>query len=130
MTILNSTFFLKIACFLMAAGIAFGAFGAHGLADRISSKDLGIFEKAVFYHIVHALALIILNCSSQLASLVSESCLRNTNLLLFFGILIFSGSLYLLVILQQHYLGAITPIGGICFILGWLYLAWNIKSLH
>lgn len=127
MIVLNPVLFCKIACCLIAAGIGLGAFGAHGLADKLSAKDLGIFEKAVFYHLVHALALLILNSSTPLRSWVSENCLRNTSLLLLFGILVFSGSLYLLVILQQRWLGAITPIGGISFILGWIYLAWNIK---
>lgn len=125
MIVLNPLFFCKIASYLIAAGIAFGA---HGLAEKLSAKDLGIFEKAVFYHLVHALALLILNCSTPLKNWVSESCLRNTSLLLLFGILLFSGSLYLLVILQQRWLGVITPIGGISFILGWVFLAWNIKS--
>lgn len=101
-------------CVLMATGIAFGAFGAHALRGAVSQSDLDIWEKAVFYQIVHGLAFLIISTFK-----ISSS----TALALGLGTLIFSGSLYLLVLTGVRELGAITPIGGTLLILGWVMLA-------
>jgi len=99
---------------LMALAVALGAFGAHGLRSRLDAYSLGVYEKAVFYHFVHALGLLI-------AAKFPTVCW-----LLVAGIAFFSGSLYLLAVTGNRALGAITPIGGVCFIAAWVLLA--VKS--
>ena len=97
---------------LMALAVAFGAFGAHGLRARLDEYSMGVYEKAVFYHFIHALGILI-------AAKTPLVCW-----LLLAGIALFSGSLYLLAVTGNRSLGAITPIGGLCFIAGWVVLAW------
>ncbi len=107
---------------LMASAVALGAFGAHGLKDRLDPYALSVYEKAVFYHFVHALGmlLVVCLCSSQL---LSSSAVNKVALCLLLGILFFSGSLYVLAISGLKWLGAITPIGGLLFIVAWSLLA-------
>lgn len=102
-----------VGAILMAAAVALGAFGAHGLRARLDAYSMGVYEKAVFYHFVHALGIL-------LAARVPAACW-----LLAAGIVFFSGSLYLLAVTGNRTLGAITPIGGVCFIAGWLVLAYR-----
>ena len=99
---------------LMALAVGLGAFGAHGLRGRLDTYSMSVYEKAVFYHFVHALGILIT------AGKVPLTCW-----LLLAGIVLFSGSLYLLAVTGNSGLGAITPIGGVCFIAGWLALAWS-----
>ncbi len=107
---------LRISGLLGAAAVGLGAFGAHGLKDLLARHGTeGIWEKAVFYHFVHVLALLVLAFRG--------SALRGPFLCFVAGILVFSGSLYLLAVTNLRWLGAITPIGGISFIAGWLWLA-------
>jgi uncharacterized membrane protein YgdD (TMEM256/DUF423 family) len=101
---------------LMAAAVALGAFGAHGLRGRLDAYSMGVYEKAVFYHFIHALGIL-------LAARFPAVCW-----LLLAGIVFFSGSLYLLAVTGNRMLGAITPIGGVCFIAAWLWLAWSHLS--
>lgn len=125
------TLFLKTAAFLGALAVAAGAFGAHALKQILSDKYLAIFETAVRYQFYHVFALL------AVAILFKE--FPNTYLLwsgrLFcYGILIFSGSLYLLTLLEAigqqgfKWLGAITPIGGLCLIAGWILMAIGITN--
>src|SRR5579859_3967801 len=111
----NSTA-LRVAAVLGLLAVALGAFGAHGLRDLLTRNGtLAIWEKAVFYHFIHAVMLFILaqrptiHVGAWLSFLV--------------GIVIFSGSLYLLAVTNVRALGAITPIGRLSFIVGWLWLA-------
>ena len=116
------TTWMAIASILLALAVLFGAFGAHGLADRLDAYSLGIWEKAVFYHFVHGLALFM----SALAALVmniNTSSVNKICVLFLFGVIIFSGSLYALALTELRWLGAITPIGGIAFVIAWLWLA-------
>ena len=95
-----------------------GAFGAHGLEDKLSDKYMSIWEKATTYQMYHGLGLLVIG-------LISGTISINVNWagwLLFFGIVFFSGSLYFLALTQVRILGAITPIGGVLFIIGWLVL--------
>jgi uncharacterized membrane protein YgdD (TMEM256/DUF423 family) len=94
--------------------VAAGAFGAHGLKGVLTAERLETFEVAVRYQMVHALAILL---AGLLGAPQAAWCF-------FVGVLIFSGSLYLLVATDQRWLGAITPIGGLCFLAGWLALAW------
>lgn len=101
-------------------GVALGAFGAHGLRERISAESLAIYQTGVQYHMIHALALLALAALSdrvRWASLVGW--------LFVFGVVIFSGSLYLLAITGERWLGAVTPLGGVCFLGGWGVLAYG-----
>lgn len=115
----------KLASFFMFLGVALGAFGAHGLKNKLTDYYLGVYEKAVFYHFIHALGLFAV---AWLSTLFPTSKVFYSGVFLTAGILIFSGSLYLLSITQIKWLGAITPIGGLCFLIGWVLLFLSIKS--
>ena len=115
---------LAAASLLLFAGVALGAFGAHGLRDRLDEYALGIYEKAVFYHLVHAVGLLSVACIGS-QGLVNERALRIVGYLLIAGIVLFSGSLYLLAITGAKWLSAITPLGGLSFLAAWGTLAYG-----
>lgn len=98
----------------------FGAFGAHALRDSLSTANMAIFITGTHYHQLHALAALV---TAALADRFDFKPGRIAATLFLVGILVFSGSLYLLAITDTRWLGAITPLGGACFILGWLWLA-------
>ena len=101
--------------------VALGAFGAHGLKGILTEHGTAqIWEKAVFYHFIHALGILIAAVMPRTSPASGWACWA-----LAAGILIFSGSLYALALTGVRTLGAITPIGGLCFIAGWLLLAWH-----
>lgn len=124
----------KMACLAVAVGIVLGAFAAHGLKDKISPDRMEVFEKGVKYHLIHALALIVLSLN---AGYLKEKWFRLSAWLMVLGILFFSGSLYLISTMEinglegmKSVIGPITPLGGLCFISAWLVLAfaWNKKQ--
>jgi uncharacterized membrane protein YgdD (TMEM256/DUF423 family) len=119
---LSTTKWGAVGSVLMGLAVAFGAFGAHGLKNSLDAYALSVYEKAVFYHFVHALGILLLVslCSSQI---LSSSALSKINICLLLGIVFFSGSLYILAISGIKWLGAITPIGGLLFIVAWSLLA-------
>lgn len=98
-----------------------GAFGAHGLRHLVDARALEVFQTAVNYQLYHALALILVSmlagfgCSQRLLSVAAGFLLA--------GILMFSGSLYLLVLTGAHWLGPVTPLGGLGFMVGWVLVA-------
>ena len=105
----------RIAALAGLLAVVLGAFGAHSLKELLlHNETTAIWEKAVFYHFIHAVMLFILAARNPLPRLPWFSFL--------IGIVIFSGSLYLLAVTNDHWLGAITPIGGISFIVGWCCL--------
>lgn len=106
-----------------ALAVALGAFGAHGLRERVSAQMLTTWETAAQYHFFHALALLIVG---MLAHQLNETALLVPGWILLAGVTVFSGSLYLLVLTDQRWLGAITPLGGTALIVGWLWLAWGL----
>jgi uncharacterized membrane protein YgdD (TMEM256/DUF423 family) len=112
-----------IAGALMAfVAVAAGAFGAHALKSRVPADQLAVFETAVRYHLVHAVAL----CAVAWASTQWPGrAARASGWLFLVGISLFSGSLYLLVLTGQRGFGALTPVGGLCLLAGWLALAWS-----
>jgi uncharacterized membrane protein YgdD (TMEM256/DUF423 family) len=113
-------FFAIWGSVLAFLGVALGAFGAHGLRERLSEESMAIYQTGVQYHMVHSLGLLLV------AALADRLRLRPaTGWLFIFGVLIFSGSLYLLAITGRQWLGAITPLGGICFLAGWSSLAFS-----
>lgn len=103
-------------------GVALGAFGAHGLRSRLASERLETFETAVRYQMFHALALLATALTTA-ALPQAGAWLTAAGWAFTVGTLLFSGSLYLLVLSGKRWLGAITPFGGIAFIAGWLCLA-------
>ena len=102
-------------------GVALGAFGAHGLKTKVAPEMLTVWETAVQYHLVHALGLVLIGILCQL--MPAASLLRPAGWLLLAGIILFSGSLYALVLTGTKPLGMITPLGGVAFLVGWLLLA-------
>lgn len=106
--------------FLAALAVTLGAFGAHGLKSKVSPADLAVFETGVRYHMYHALGLILIGI---LGFHYNSQVIQLPAVLLSVGILIFSGSLYILVFAGLRWMGAITPIGGIALIAGWILLA-------
>lgn len=111
---------LTIAATLAALGVALGAFGAHGLAGRVAPADLATFETGARYHLIHAVALG--GLAAWFDRRPSPRLVWAARLLLL-GVAVFSGTLYLLVLTGQRWLGAITPIGGVSLIAGWLLVA-------
>ena len=103
--------------------VAAGAFGAHALRDRLSQESLAIFETAARYQMYHALALLV---AAWVANRWPGSAAQAAGWLFAAGILVFSGSLYLLSITGTQWLGAVTPLGGIALLAGWLALAWAV----
>lgn len=109
----------------LALAVIFGAFGAHGLRDRLDAYSTSVYEKAVLYHFFHALGMLFVSLMPKLGYL----SIRQTNwvcALLLAGVVLFSGSLYILAVTRIPTLGIITPFGGTAFIAGWLALAWML----
>lgn len=100
--------------------VALGAFGAHGLEGSLSSDMMEIFETGVKYHFYHALGLIAVGLVAT--HLPDSSLLTISGWLMLAGIVLFSGSLYALSTTGIGWLGAVTPIGGVCFIAAWVLL--------
>lgn len=113
--------FLTLGSIAMALAVMLGAFGAHGLKSKLTEEMLAIFETGVNYHFYHALGLLIIGIIANW--LPDSSLLGWAGGLMAGGIFIFSGSLYLLSLTGTRWLGAITPIGGACFIAAWILLA-------
>jgi len=109
----------------LALAVMLGAFGAHGLRGRLDEYSMGVYERAVFYQFIHSLGLLVTPLLSR-SGMVSESSANQVCWLLAVGILIFSGSLYVLAVTGVRTLGAITPIGGVSFIGAWLLLAYAL----
>ncbi|MBZ5624709.1 MAG: DUF423 domain-containing protein [Acidobacteriia bacterium] len=113
----------SIGSFLLALAVVLGAFGAHGLRGRLDAYSMGVYEKAAFYHFIHALGLLMVSFLPKTGTF-SEYATNWVCGLLLAGIVIFSGSLYLLAVTGNRMLGAVTPVGGVSFIAAWLVLAW------
>ncbi len=114
---------IRIGSLLMASGILLGAFGAHGLKGVLDAGQMEIFKTAVFYQIVNALGLLLIGVLSLQTP--SRSKLFPTGAFLTAGILLFSGSLYLIAINGMTGLALLTPIGGICLVAGWIFLVFT-----
>ena len=111
---------LRISGITGAIAVAAGAFGAHGLHDLVTPERLQTWETAARYHLVHAVVLLVLALAPERTGRAFE--------LLFAGSTVFAGSLYLLVLLDQPLLGAVTPIVGVLLIAGWLSIARSARS--
>jgi len=106
---------IRIAAALCFLAVALGAFGAHSLRSTLETHGmLDVWNKAVLYHFVHAIALLVLALYGTIN--------RSAWWLLFAGIFLFSGSLYLMALTNLRWLGVVTPFGGLCFLAGWAWL--------
>lgn len=112
--------FWRLGCIFAFLGVAAGAFGAHALRTRVPPDLLAVFETGARYQMYHALALLAVALA---AARVPSRVLRAAGWLFAAGIVVFSGSLYLLALTGVRVLGAITPLGGLCFLAGWIALA-------
>ena len=112
---MNSTLANRVAAAVGLLAVALGAFGAHALKEQLAQNGTAaIWDKAVFYHFIHALMLFVLAERKPFPAVAWWGFL--------IGICVFSGSLYLLAVTNRHWLGVITPIGGVSFIMGWTCL--------
>jgi uncharacterized membrane protein YgdD (TMEM256/DUF423 family) len=112
-----SVLLFRIAAVLCFLAVALGAFGAHGLRSTLESRGMvDVWNKAVFYQFIHAIALLVLALYGTIN--------RGAWCVLFAGIVLFSGSLYMLALIPQarDWLGPVTPFGGLCFLAGWAWL--------
>ena len=124
-------YFLSLAAFSGLLAVALGAFGAHALRGRLDDYARGVFDTAVQYHFYHSLAL--LGVGLLALHYPASPLLRSAGIAFLLGILVFSGSLYLLSMTGRTWLGAITPIGGLAFLVGWGCLAaagWRLAGNH
>ncbi len=116
-----SKLFLILGSLNATVAVILGAFGAHGLKGRLTDAMLSVYQTGVQYHFYHALGLMLAGVIAF--HLPGSAWLRWSGWLMFTGIVIFSGSLYVLSLSQLRWLGMITPLGGLAFILSWLLLA-------
>ena len=112
-----------IGAFVLALAVMVGAFGAHALESRLDAYAKGVYQTGVAYHFYHALGLLIVSFLPRINALTASRASWVCALLLL-GIVLFSGSLYVLAVTGVRALGAITPLGGVSFIAGWLMLAY------
>ena len=124
----SSANLFRVACILCGLAVALGAFGAHGLKERLTPEMLAIFEVGVRYQFYHGLALLALTLAP--GRLWGSPWAGRAGLAWIVGIAVFSGSLYLLSITGIKWLCAITPIGGVAFILGWVFAMLGARQLN
>jgi uncharacterized membrane protein YgdD (TMEM256/DUF423 family) len=114
--------FLALGALSAGLAVVAGAFGAHGLRGRLSPDMMAVFETAARYHMYHALGLLAV---AVVAGRLTGRGAVLAGWLFVAGTLLFSGSLYLLALGGPRWVGAVTPLGGLCFIVGWPALAWS-----
>jgi len=115
---MNQTLASRVAATMGFLAVALGAFGAHGLKELFAQNGMaGVWEKAVFYHFIHAVMLFVLAERKPFPAVAWWSFL--------IGIIFFSGSLYLLAVTNVLWLGAVTPVGGVSFLVGWACLVFK-----
>lgn len=117
--------FIIVGAVSMAIAVLMGAFGAHGLKTQLTEYAMGVYQTAVQYQIYHSLGLILIGAIGQIPNMPHKGLTRS-GLAMALGILIFSGSLYLLAFTGIKWLGAITPVGGLLMVISWLLLAWTV----
>jgi len=106
---------------LMLLGVMLGAFGAHGLREHLTPQRLASFQTGVHYQMLHAIGLMLVGLASRAAG--AGSALRWSARLMLAGIALFSGSIYLMTAGAPRWLGAVTPVGGVSFMVAWALLA-------
>ena len=113
--------------FFCCLSVIMGAFGAHVLKDKLSEYSMSIYDKAVFYQVFHAIGIFIITILGQL---FNTQDFNISGWLFVIGILLFSGSLFILSVTGIKWLGAITPIGGVMFIVGWFLLFFKVLKMQ
>jgi len=111
-----------LAALNMIVAVGAGAFGAHGLKRMLAPDLLAVWQTGVLYHLIHALGLFAV---ALLGARFGGPLLSAAGAVMFAGIVLFSGSLYVLAITGTRWLGAITPLGGVAFLLAWALVAWS-----
>lgn len=114
--------FFMLGAVFACLGVAAGAFGAHSLKAMLSAEMLVVFETAVRYQMYHAFGLFVVGWTM---THYPHACVRLAGWMFVLGIVLFSGSLYMLSFSGVRWLGAITPLGGAAFLMGWALLAWG-----
>lgn len=124
----NANTIVGIGAALMLLAVLLGAFGAHALKTRLTPEMLAVYQTGVQYHLVHALGLMLVGvmCNMQVSDRVKSRKLALAAIFMGVGVVLFSGSLYALAITGMSVLGAITPLGGLCFITAWALVAWQM----
>lgn len=115
--------FLLLGTILMALAVSLGAFGAHGLKKIVSAEMLTVYQTGIQYQFYHALGLCVV---AFIAHIHNTKLVKIAGNIMFIGVMIFSFSLYILVLLDMKWLGAITPIGGVLMVISWVLLAWSV----
>ena len=115
--------FFVIASVSAFFAVGLGAFAAHALKEKLSPDMFNTFEVGVRYHMYHALALFVV---AWAVGQYPNAAISVTGWLFIAGTVLFSGSLYALSLTGARWIGAITPVGGLCFLGGWLWLAWSV----
>jgi uncharacterized membrane protein YgdD (TMEM256/DUF423 family) len=118
--------FAMLGAINMALGVILGAFGAHSLKSILAVEQLTVYHIAVQYQIYHALGLLLV--AALQIPFPRSGGLRTGGWLLVAGIILFSGSLYIMALTGWSWLGPVTPVGGACFIIGWLWIFWAMLS--
>ena len=108
----------------MFAAVILGAFGAHGLKAWVSADMLAVWETGVIYHLVHGLGLLIIGLLMPRLNVRSAASVGKAGTVMFVGIVLFSGSLYLLTLTGIKLIGVVTPFGGLAFLVAWAWVAW------
>lgn len=122
--------FLQIGALSAGLAVAAGAFGAHALRAKLEPRMLEVFETAARYQMYHALALLVVGWMASRTPLGATGAVHASGWLFVAGTLLFSGSLYAMTFTGIRALGAITPLGGVCFIAGWIALALAATRLN
>lgn len=123
MSYINPKGLIRLSALFVGIAVACGAFGAHGLKDVVTPERLAVWEKAVLYQLVHGVALLAIGFFTAGLSAERARGLLRAATVMSLGVLVFSGSLYILVLTNTGWLGAITPIGGVALIVSWLLIA-------
>lgn len=123
---MNGMIWVRLGAILAALSVAAGAFGAHGLRERLDARSLDLFETAARYQMYHAHALVAVGLLAASGRSGTASTVAGWTFLI--GTLIFSGTIYALALSGPRWLGAITPIGGVLMIVGWVALALAASS--
>lgn len=118
--------FLMLASFFGFTGVALGAFAAHGLKNRLTPEYLAVFHTGVLYQLIHALAIFGV---ALLAMQIQGRLVTYAGISFTLGIILFSGSIYLMTLTGATKLGIITPFGGLFFLIGWAILGWTAWRL-